>query len=86
MTCEAEKEKIERISKLQKHCLDTATKLKKLLVQGYGLSLCERANLYGNDVRETMCALRKYVNSLEQVCPKNKWPLPTYGQLLFNEK
>ncbi len=86
LTCEAEKEKIERISKLQKHCADTATKLKKLLVQGYGLSLCERANLYGNDVRETMCALRKYVNLLEQVCPKNKWPLPTYGQLLFDEK
>lgn len=82
----AEKSKAEQIDELQKHCLQAAANLKDCLEKGYGLPLCERAKLYGQNARQAMTTLRKYVNSLEQLCPKNKWPLPSYGQLLFGEK
>lgn len=82
----AEKTKIIRISVLQNRCVKTIAKLKDILDKGADCPLRERAETYGEHARKTLSALRKYVNKLEQVCPKSKWPLPTYGQLLFGEK
>ncbi len=33
-----------------------------------------------------IAVLRKYVDKTETICPQNKWPVPTYGQILFGEK
>lgn len=83
---DAEKSKIVSLSELQNSCMQDVAKLKDLLENGTKLSLYERAKMYGEEARKAMLSLRRDVNELEQICPKNKWPMPTYGQLLFDEK
>lgn len=78
--------KLTEISNIQNRCSKLTDKLKSLLNAGLDLPLYDRAELYGKSVRKTMTSLRNTVNKLEQICPKNKWPLPTYGQILFDEK
>lgn len=86
LPCKAEKDKIKKISELQTSCSKAIAELKKLFAKSYDLDLVDKAHLFGENARQTLLLLRQYVNELEQICPKNKWPLPTYGQLLFGEK
>lgn len=41
------------------------------------------ANYYKDDVREAMAALRAPIDELEMIVDKKYWPVPTYGELLF---
>ena len=41
------------------------------------------ANAYKDDVMAAMAALRKPADELEVIMPKSMWPMPTYGDLLF---
>ena len=81
-----EKALIERIDKLQQQCDKLVADIRKLLNDGDELPLREKAVVFGQTARESLGKLRQCVNELEQICPKSKWPLPTYGQLLFEEK
>ena len=38
---------------------------------------------YKDDVMAAMAALRKPVDELEVIMPKEEWPMPTYGDLVF---
>ena len=38
---------------------------------------------YKNDVMAAMAALRKPVDELEVIMPKEVWPMPTYGDLVY---
>lgn len=42
-----------------------------------------KAILYKTDVMSKMADLRKPVDELELIMPKDVWPMPTYGDLLF---
>jgi glutamine synthetase len=44
----------------------------------------DQASLYRFDVFEKMAALREIVDTLETLVDKDVWPMPTYGDLLFN--
>lgn len=44
----------------------------------------EQAALYRFDVFEEMAALREVADTLETIVDKELWPMPTYGDLLFN--
>ncbi|MCM1195276.1 MAG: glutamine synthetase type III, partial [Firmicutes bacterium] len=84
---EAEKVKIAVISKLQSECAAASDNLKNLLAAAESMPTdARKARFCQNDVSAQTDKLRSYVNKLEQICPKSKWPLPTYGQLLFGEK
>jgi glutamine synthetase len=43
-----------------------------------------QASLFRFDVFEKMAALREVVDTLETIVDKEIWPMPTYGDLLFN--
>ena len=38
---------------------------------------------YKDEVMEAMAELRKPADELEVVMPKEEWPMPTYGDLVF---
>ncbi|MBP1763928.1 MAG: glnA, partial [Firmicutes bacterium] len=44
----------------------------------------EQAALYRFDVFEKMAALRETADALETLVDAELWPMPTYGELLFN--
>lgn len=44
----------------------------------------EQASLFRFDVFEKMGALREVADTLETIVDKEFWPMPTYGDLLFN--
>jgi glutamine synthetase len=43
-----------------------------------------QASLFRFDVFEQMATLRQVVDTLETLVDKEIWPMPTYGDLLFN--
>jgi glutamine synthetase len=43
----------------------------------------ETAKAYKNEVMAAMAALRKPADELEVIMPKEVWPIPTYGDLVF---
>ena len=44
----------------------------------------EQASLFRFDVSEKMAALREVADTLETLVDQEMWPMPTYGDLLFN--
>ena len=59
------------------------TELKKLQAEGAAKEGKEQAFFYMEKVKPAMDALRKPVDELEQVVDRSVWPMPTYGDLLF---
>lgn len=86
VTCELEVGKIDKITKLLKlcntRCAALQKHLQKLSVQENDL---QRARYCESVLLPAALSLRKSVDRLENVCPQSVWPLPSYGQLLFNE-
>ena len=78
--------KITAIDKTIDACNAQQKKIRALVNSLDKLPLERRAETCGGELRANLAELRRLVNELEQVCPKNSWPLPTYGQLLFGEK
>ena len=85
--CELEVNKIEKISKLMKLCeIRCAAVQKRLLKLEEINNPLQEARYCETDVITATSALRNVVDRLEQLCPRDKWPLPSYGELLFDEK
>ena len=42
-----------------------------------------QANFYHSDVVPAMAALRAPVDKLEMIVDKEAWPMPSYGDLIF---
>ena len=49
------------------------------------LSTEEAAFFYCNTVGAAMDKLRYYVDELEQICAREYWPVPTYGDMTYGE-
>ena len=47
------------------------------------ISLAERAEFFYHNVRPAMTALRNPIDSLECIVDKELWPVPSYGELLY---
>ena len=45
----------------------------------------EKASYYNEKVINTMNNLRKYVDDLELIIPKEKWPMPTYSDIFLED-
>ncbi|MBO6282401.1 MAG: glutamine synthetase type III, partial [Pseudobutyrivibrio sp.] len=46
-------------------------------------SSCEKANYYHDEVVKAMDALRAPVDALEMIVDKESWPMPSYGDMIF---
>ena len=65
--------------------IKTATvKLEEITVNAAGVgSNEEKAKSYKDNVMSAMAELRKPADELELIMPKEEWPMPTYGDMLF---
>lgn len=87
ITCETEKDKIEKITKLLRHCKQKCSTLHRHLIKTDVIdTLLQKAHYCETYVVNAMNELRQQVDKLEQLCPDSVWPLPTYGQMLFDEE
>ena len=84
VACDVELSEIDKISKLLKQCSNECDALKKQLVQAERKEqLLQKAQYLQDKVLPAMESLRACVDALEQSCPDAVWPVPTYGQMLF---
>ena len=47
-------------------------------------NLIERSKAYGTKIIKTMEDLRSIADNMEQICAKDYWPFPSYGDLLYS--
>ncbi len=85
--CSYERETVKAVSALTGEIYRAAKKLES------DLSLCasidsaaELAQFYKTTILEDMRVLRIAVDELETMAPKERWPYPSYGDLLFSVK
>ena len=79
-----QKELLIECSKLLKEAKTAHTALKNKVAQVNGLnSVKEMANAFHSEVVPIMADLRKAVDELELLVDKDVWPVPTYGDLMF---
>lgn len=84
VTYSAEKEMLKDIARLVEGAKAAYNKLKALderapqIPEGK-----ERAEFYKFEVEPVMLALRKPIDELEMIVDKEAWPMPSYGDLLF---
>ena len=75
--------KLENLTKLIKELDFESRVLARLIEEVEMISNVEdKVNCYSNEVKEQMQVLRKVVDTLEGVVPKEYWPMPTYSDLL----
>lgn len=86
VSVKAETLKLNELNNLNVNCAKAVDILKeKLLIASQTENGVKQAQAY-QAVTAEMREVRRFVDSLEQLCPKDIWALPTYGQLLFEEK
>ncbi|MDO5411203.1 MAG: glutamine synthetase III [Lachnospiraceae bacterium] len=84
ITYAAEKEILQEIAVLVDDAKAAYNKLKKLDEQAVAIPEGKkRAEFYKFDVEPVMFALRKPIDELEMIVDKEAWPMPSYGDLLF---
>ena len=85
--CESEVSKADKISKLTQVCNAKARALHNHLRKLNSVeTTLQQARYCQEHIAPAMESLRKYVDKLEQLTPQKYWAIPTYGQLLFDEK
>ena len=78
---------MERVSKLTKKANALCGRLEKLLGElDDAKTIAEQAHYCEQLLVPALDALRIPIDQLEKLCPADLWPLPTYGQLLFDAK
>jgi glutamine synthetase len=79
-----EYELIKRLSAANKEIFSLTSALKIAVASAErSKDILEKATEYRNNILTLMADIRKYADSAESVMPKNYWPYPTYGDLLF---
>ena len=79
-----EYELIKRLSAANKEIFSLTAELKSAVSSAErSKDILEKATEYRNNILTLMADIRKYADSAESVMPKNYWPYPTYGDLLF---
>ncbi|MCR4790695.1 MAG: glutamine synthetase III [Treponemataceae bacterium] len=75
---------VENLDELIWNAYNKLNELRSLKIETQKISdATERAKTYTNDVLPVMKELRSYCDDLEKKVPSEKWPFPTYAQILF---
>ena len=80
----AQKEMLERANILLRQASRALSELKEKQRQASSLTGAARAKAYRDEVIPAMTVLRAAVDHLEMMCPADLWPVPGYGEMLFN--
>ncbi len=79
-----ESELLSRLTAANKELFSLASSLKMAVASSERESdILEKATEYHDIILKLMSDIRKYADSAESVVPKNYWPYPSYGDLLF---
>ncbi|MBE6546784.1 MAG: glutamine synthetase type III [Ruminococcaceae bacterium] len=85
LSCKAEKEILRRLSILNDRAFTELEMLKSVDRKAAAVcGMAEKAEAYRDLVLPAMTALRSTVDEMETLTSSEYWPLPTYGDLMFN--
>ena len=85
ITAETEKKLLEKASELIKQIYDRLEKMEKAIDGEKDIdSVPELARYHEYTIHEAMHSLREAVDALESIVPRDLWPYPTYGDLLYS--
>ncbi len=80
-----EYETARRLSELLKKTAKTVSVLETVLAECDTISDAQEKSLYCRDnILEAMSELRSYVDEMETVTDRHRWPLPSYGDILYS--
>ncbi|MCR4790140.1 MAG: glutamine synthetase III [Treponemataceae bacterium] len=80
-----EEKLLEKISSLTGQIFNKVQTLEKTETDSKNIAEgLELAKYFRNSVFADMCDLRESVDLLETLMPKEKWPIPSYGELLYS--
>ena len=80
-----EKETVKSVSALMGAAYRAVRKLEDDLLSSKSIeSFAELADFYKSTILDDMRTLRISVDEIETIAPKEKWPYPSYGELLFS--
>ena len=83
--CTYEKETVKSVSALLGAAYRAVRKLEDDLLSSKSIeSFTELADFYKTKILDDMRILRISVDEIETIAPKEKWPYPSYGELLFS--
>ena len=83
--CTYEKETVKSVSALIGAAYRAVRKLEDDLLSSKSIeSFAELADFYKSTILDDMRTLRISVDEIETIAPKEKWPYPSYGELLFS--
>lgn len=84
VTYSAEKEMLKEVAKLLEGARSAYNKLKHMDEKAVQVPVGkEQAEFYKFEVEPVMMALRRPIDELEMIVDKEAWPMPSYGDLLF---
>ena len=84
-SCSVERDILEKLSDLCYKAYHTLEKLKTVEKLAAAIeNEIARAQAYQDTVIPTMNALREFVDKMEELTSSEYWPLPTYGDMMFN--
>ncbi len=83
--CTYEKETVKSVSALMGAAYRAVRKLEDDLLASKSIEdFTELADFYKTKILDDMRVLRIAVDEIETIAPKEKWPYPSYGELLFS--
>ena len=83
--CTYEKETVKSVSALMGAAYRAVRKLEDDLLSSKSIeSFTELADFYKTKILDDMRVLRISVDEIETIAPKENWPYPSYGELLFS--
>jgi len=84
-SCRVEKDLINKLSELNTRAYEATDRLRAAEAKAAGVaSGVKRAEAYRDQVIPAMEKLRSYVDRMEVLTSSAFWPLPTYGEMMFN--
>ena len=84
-SCSVERDILEKLSDLCYKAYHTLEKLKTVEKLAAAIdNEVARAQAYQDTVIPTMNTLREFVDKMEELTSSEYWPLPTYGDMMFN--
>ncbi|MCR4694001.1 MAG: glutamine synthetase III [Pseudobutyrivibrio sp.] len=80
-----QKELLIKVSSLLKETKDALAALEETNTRIHNMKAdsCKKANLYKKEVIPAMENLRRPVDALEMIVDKEAWPMPSYGDMIF---
>ena len=80
-----QKELLIKVSNYLRKAKEALVNLKQVNEKAYAMkvSSCEKANFYHDEVVKAMDELRAPVDALEMIVDKESWPMPSYGDMIF---